>query len=197
MTTDDDRALVDSVEKLNDTASSLTALMKIVDKNQQLLVRNQEATLENTDAISLRSTKEELLAEVDRLAVERRKDRTKTKFTVIGSFFISVLLIVATFATTQEFKNARHDANAAYAVASRNVCEQRSATWDAMQNWIRVQKGFLEKDVVSDPALKKQRLAAYDALLKSFPDVDCAIEAKLIGLQLPTTLGLPNNLAFK
>ena len=194
MTTAEDRALADSVDKLNDTASSLTALIKIVDKNQKLLVENQEATLDNMDAISLRSTKEELLKEVNRLALERKRDQKKTKRNIFGTFFISLILIVVTIFTTQEFQAARHDANSAYAQANQEICVQRSITWDAMQKWITTQRDFLEQDVVSDPALKVKRIAAYDELLKSFPDVDCTIASKLVGLTTPSGLDYKSNL---
>lgn len=196
MNTEEAQALTESIERLNDTASSLTALMEIVDKNQRLLVATQAATLENTDAISMRSTKAELLTEVKRLAVERKKDRTKTKFTVIGAFFVSLVLIVATFITTQEFKDARHDANVSYSTAAREVCLQRSATWEAMRKWIKVQQQFLAEDVVTDPKLKAKRIAAYTVLEKSFPDVNCNIGSMLVGLPIPSGLGSPDNSAL-
>lgn len=182
MTSVNDQELNNSVRKLNDTAASLVALMQIVDKNQTLLLENREVTEANTGAISLRSTKAELLKEVDRLAVERKKDRTKTKLTVGGSFFISLLLILAIFLTTSEYKKARNDANTQYAQSAQSICEQRGQTFDAIQKWIEDLKALLIQDKLSNPALKPKRLAAYDNLLKSFPDVDCSIGSSLTSM---------------
>jgi hypothetical protein len=187
MTQPDDSSLTNSVEKLNDTAVSLTALMKIVDKNQQLLVENHEATLENTDAISLRSTKEELLNEVQRLAIERKKDRLKTKLTVGGSFFVSLLLILAIFLTANEYKSSRKDANTAYAQAAQSICLQRNKTWDAMHVWIAAQKSLEVSNSSITPELRARRIVALDKLLKSFPDVDCSIDSKLIEQSVTTS----------
>lgn len=193
MTDSSDQTLAASVERLNDTASSLTALMRIVDKNQKLLVDTQAATLENTDAISLRSTKEELVAEVDRLAGERKKDRTKTKISILASLLISGIFIGATAYTTNEFRNARHEANIEYSQAAKSVCEQRNETWAAMTKWLKAERGAIVQNSVILPVEKAEQLAAYDELLSSLPIVDCNIAALLVGQAAPAGLGNAND----
>ena len=196
MTTEEDRALVDSVQKLNDTATSLAELMMVVDKNQRLLVTNQEATAENTDAISLRSTKEELLKEVKRLAVERKRDRLKTVLIVSGSFLVQILLIFAIGFTAMEYKDARKNANLAYSQAAMNVCQQRSTAWTSMQEWIITQKALEAANTAITPEFKAKRIAALDELLKHFPDVDCSIGSVLTIMVPPATLDHQDNLVF-
>lgn len=189
----EDRALLDSVLKLNDTAGSLIALIKVVDNNQKLLVDNQEALADNAEAISLRSTKQELLDEVNHLATERKKDRLKTKLTVGGSFFVSAFLIFGVGLTINEYKSARNDANVAYSQAAMNVCLQRSSAWEAMQTWIATQKILELENSAIDDALRTKRIAAFDELLKQFPDVDCSIGSALTSLVPPVTGGDQDN----
>lgn len=189
MGVEEDRALLDSVLKLNDTAGSLAALVKVVGNTQKLLVANQGAATENAEAISLRSTKQELLDEVKRLAAERKKDRLKTKLTVGGSFFVSILLIFAIALTVTEYKSARNDANVAYSQAAMNVCLQRSSAWEAMQAWINTQRLLEADNPYIDEAFRAKRIAALDELLKRFPDVDCSIGSALTTLVPPVSGG--------
>lgn len=171
MTADNDRALTDSVEELNDTAKSLVALGRLVEKNQRLLVANQEATEDNTDAISLRSTKEELLEEVNRLAKERKKDRTRTKFTIGVTFFLSLLLIGAIGITTKRQNEASIDS----ANTAASVCHERGEQALATRKFYEARADQVRRDPKITDAYRIEQLALFADLLEHFRPVDCTV----------------------
>lgn len=171
MTTPDDQALTDSVEKLNDTATSLTALMKIVDKNQTLLVKNQEATLENADAISLRSTKAELVTELKKLNEDRKRDRLKTKFTIGVTFLLSLLLIGSIWITANRY----HAASVEASNTAASVCKERGDQADATRKFYRARALQVEKDPKITDAYRAEQLALFADLLEHFVPVDCTV----------------------
>ena len=137
----------------------------------------------------MRSTKKELVTEIKRIAAERKKDRKKTQFTIAVTSLLSLILIGGLAVTTSEYKNARADASKSYSQAADNVCEQRSATWDAMQTWITTQKTIEVANPYISEAFRSKRIAALDELLKSFPDVNCDIGSALTMFIPPSSFG--------
>lgn len=171
---DNGSTLNESVKRLNETATTLASVLQQVDQNQILLVTLQHTAIDNKNAISRSSTKEELLNEVKRLVLQRNRDTRKTKTVVFASAVVSLSLIVVSFVMQQNFNTERHRASENFAKISQSVCEERSQTWDAMQEFIATQK----TQVVADPSIpaadKTKMLTAYNKVLKSFPDVDCS-----------------------
>lgn len=192
-----DDSLIDSIKRLNTTAKALSDVLTTVTRTQETLVKLQRDTDENTDAITLRSTKQELLNEVVRIKKERKQDKLRSKLTVGVAFFISTLLIGSIWLTTNEYKNARKGASLAYSTANMNVCEQRSSTWAAMQKWIATQRTLESANISIDAEFKAKRIAALDKLLESFPTIDCRIGSVLTSMPHPTGLGTFSNEASR
>jgi hypothetical protein len=193
-----DSLLVSRLESLDETARTLSAVLTQVEANQLLLLTLQGVAKEHTTALSLSSTKAELVAEVKRQTRARARDKRRNQVLVGTCTLVLAILLGGLAFTFQQFKTARHDANVSYSQMARDVCQQRSVTWDAMQTYIRTQRAILVADMTTDPALKPKRLAAYDQMLKSFPDVDCAQLGTGLASTvppLPTGLGFSSNLA--